>query len=135
MPSGKLGAEATIMMVLALLCEESDGTLTEHGSARQHAHSTRNPVDIGPPGLLVDRDDADLDTEVLGGFEERCMCRGRHDPSASQQREGRSAMLNGDIHFRRGDAFGSLGPVPIRLDGHEDGLGAARSRYRGQSGV
>jgi hypothetical protein len=63
-------------------------------NVRHHAHSTRDPIDISSPGLLVDRDDTDLDTEVLGGFEERCMCRGRYDPSPSQQREGRSVILS-----------------------------------------
>lgn len=127
-------------MVLALLKRGVSRYVNgSWGYVKHHAHSTRDPVDISPPGLLVDRDDADLDTEVLSGFEERCMCRGRYDPRASQQREGRKggrrSCQTGDIHFRRGDAFGRLGPVSVRLDGHKDGFGTTGSRYRDQSGV
>jgi hypothetical protein len=64
-PSGKFGAEPTIMIVLILLLVSE---ILGRGVADIHCSS--HPFDIGLSGGVVDGYDVEFDLEVLAGFPE-----------------------------------------------------------------
>lgn len=70
MPSGKLGADPTTMMVLGLLLSAAP--------RHNYSHVPLHEVDIGLAGTGVDRNNMQLDFEVLRCFPE-CGVGGRRD--------------------------------------------------------
>jgi hypothetical protein len=80
-PSGKLGAEPTIMMVF--------GLLRWLGARRgSHSHRSLHRRDIGPSGLWVDGDDVHLDVKVPGRLPERSVGGRCDDPRGQGGLEG-----------------------------------------------
>lgn len=79
-PSGKLGAEPTIMIVLMFL---PVSVYVDH-LAESDIHCSSHTPDICLSSLLIDGDDVKLDLEVFTSLPECCMGRCWDDPTMSE---------------------------------------------------
>lgn len=96
-------------------------------------HCTCNPLNVYFASDRVDRDSMQLYLEIRRGFVKRRMRRGRDDPTTQIKSQygfflhkTQMKQEKEDKHLWLRDTFDRSRPVPMRLAGHDDGLGATR---------